>query len=140
VAACSRLGIGPEPGLVARMRWDAGDDPAPTERAIRAGATALIVPFQHCLPGVREALGRCGLGLRGDFGLVAWGTSRGVWSEEEHPTHVTWSAAQMGREAVRRLLARIVRPDLEPSTVVIPTTLVDRGTGGRGPGAARELR
>jgi DNA-binding LacI/PurR family transcriptional regulator len=39
----------------------------------------------------------------------------------------------MGREAARRLLLRLDRPDADPATLVIPAQLVDRGTGGRGP-------
>jgi DNA-binding LacI/PurR family transcriptional regulator len=132
--ACERLGLGPRPELVAPVAWGAREDPVSVERLLDAGATALLVTFQSSLPAVAAALRRRGIALRGDFGLVVWGRQPGVWSEEEYPSYVTWSPAQMGRETVRRLLGRLERPDLDPATVLIPTALVDRGTGGRGPG------
>jgi DNA-binding LacI/PurR family transcriptional regulator len=132
VAACERLGIDLDRRLIAPVAWTAREDPGPAVRAVTAGATALIVPFQSLQPGARAGLAGRGVPLRGAFGLVVWGRQPGVWSEEEYPTHVEWRAEHMGREAVRRLLLRLERPDLEPATVVIPTMLVDCGTGGRG--------
>jgi len=136
VAACDRLGIPSVVRAVAVPGPSPHEDPVPTERLLGAEATALIVPLQTLLPGVRAALDRRGIALREDFGLVVWGRQAGIWSEADYPSHVVWSPAQMGREAVRRLLLRLERPELEPATILIPTALVDRGTGGRGPGAA----
>jgi len=135
VAACERLGLGVDPRMIAAVPWGDRQDPGPAERLVEAGATALIATFQSTLPGVRAALERRGIAPGGDFGLVVWGRQPGIWSDAEYPTHIAWSPAHMGRESVRRLIARLERPDLEPATIVIPTTLVDCGTGGRGPGA-----
>jgi len=65
--------------------------------------------------------------------VVLWGADQ-LRGEEELPTYVTWSKEQMGREGVRRLLLRMNRQSVEPAAIVIPAQLVDRGTGGRGPG------
>jgi len=125
---CNRLGIGPERELVAAVPWAGGEDPGVAERVIRAGATAMIVPFQPHQVGLRQAMRNCGLAPGGPFEVVTWGLAPGVWDGGPSPAHVTWSPAQMGREAVRRLLLRMERPDLEPATVIIPTALVEGGT------------
>jgi DNA-binding LacI/PurR family transcriptional regulator len=65
---------------------------------------------------------------------VVWGDPP-PGREASFPTSVTWSKEQMGREAARRLLLRLSRSDVERATIIIPTEIVDRGTGGRGPGA-----
>jgi DNA-binding LacI/PurR family transcriptional regulator len=124
VGECNRMGMGPEPGLLAAVPWTGGEDPGPAERIIRAGATALIVPFQQWQVGARQAMKNGGLALGGPFDLVTWGLAAGVWDDGQTPAHITWSPAQMGRESIRRLLLRMERPDLEPVTLVIPTTLV----------------
>jgi DNA-binding LacI/PurR family transcriptional regulator len=130
LGACDRLGIGPERELLAAVRWDGGEDPAPAERLIRAGATALVLPFQPQQVGALQAMKSCGLAPGGSFELVTWGLAPGVWDGGPVPAHITWSPAQMGREAVRRLLLRMERPDLEPATVVVPTTLIEAGAPG----------
>jgi DNA-binding LacI/PurR family transcriptional regulator len=124
---CNRLGIGPEPELVTAVPWLGGEDPGPAERVIKAGATAMVISFQPQQVGVLQAMRNCGLAPGGRFELVTWGVAPGLWAGLPAPAHIVWSAAQMGRESVRRLLLRMERPDLEPATVVIPTRLVEAG-------------
>jgi len=127
VGECSRLGIGPERELIAAVPWLGGEDPVPAERIIRAGATAMVVPFQPQQVGVLQAMRNLGLAPGGAFEMVAWGLAPGLWDGLPAPAHVEWSPVQMGREAVRRLLLRMERPDVEPVTVVIPARLVEGG-------------
>jgi DNA-binding LacI/PurR family transcriptional regulator len=132
LTACGRLGL--DPALVGPADLDAGDAAASTESLVAAGATALVVPHGELWASAREALARRGAASPGDFGVVVWGDPP-TGREAGFPTSVTWSKEQMGREAARRLLLRLSRPDVGPTTIVIPTEIVDRGTGGRGPGA-----
>ncbi len=128
--ACSA--IGPEvEGLVASVGEDVGEA---VLDVIGRGATAVVIPHSDLWARARAALASRGIELPGDFGVVLWGGDL-LGAEEDVLTHVTWSKEQMGREAVRRLLLRMGRRSVEPATILIPTTLVDRGTGGRGPAA-----
>jgi DNA-binding LacI/PurR family transcriptional regulator len=106
-----------------------------TAALLDAGVTALVVPHKELWDSVREVLARRAVALPGDFGVVAWGDPDASQEAAGFPSALTWSKEQMGREAARRLLLRLERPDVEPAAVIIPTRLVDRGTGGRGPGA-----
>jgi DNA-binding LacI/PurR family transcriptional regulator len=120
-----RLGLEEGPGLVVPV----GDDaPGALSRVVAAGATAVVCPYGGIWVEARE-----GVDLPRDFGVVVWRTPRAD-GDDEWPSHLTWSREQMGREAARRLLLRLERPELEPVGVLIPTRFVDRGTGGRGPG------
>jgi len=130
--ACARLGL--DAGLIGAADLDSGDAAEATGRLLDAGVTALVVPHNELWASVRDALGRRGVAVPGEFGVVTWGDPR-PGSEPGFPTSVTWSKDQMGREAARRLLLRLERPEAQPATIVIPAELVDRGTGGRGPGA-----
>jgi DNA-binding LacI/PurR family transcriptional regulator len=132
-----RLGLDPAPALVAAARPEAADAPEPIEGLLDAGATALVLPSRHVFAGAFAALERRGVRAGGDFGLVVWGDPAAGESEAGFPTSITWSKEQMGREAVRRLVLDAARPEAAPATVEIPATLVDRGTGGRGPGGSR---
>ena len=132
LTACARLGL--DPTLVGAADLDAGDASAATDQLLSAGATALVVPHSELWASTRRVLSRRGAAFPGDFGAVVWGDPQ-PGSESGFPTSITWSKEQMGREAARRLLTRWERSEVGPATIVIPAQLVDRGTGGRGPGA-----
>jgi LacI family transcriptional regulator len=112
----------------------AADVGAAVAKLLRRGATALVIPHSDPWSGARAALADQGIEMPGDFGVVLWGGDQ-VAEGEVVPTYVTWSKEQMGREGVRRLLLKMDRQNIEPATVVVPASLVDRGTGGRGPAA-----
>jgi DNA-binding LacI/PurR family transcriptional regulator len=129
-AACAGIGP-PVEGLVE----PSGEDPrAAVAALLDRGATALVLPHSDLWPGVRAELAGRGAKLPGGFGAVLWGGDQ-LAAGEEVPTYVTWSKEQMGREGVRRLALRMGRQNVEPATILIPATLVDRGTGGHGPAA-----
>ena len=128
--ACSA--IGPEvEGLVVPVGDDAGE--AMLE-VLGRGATAVVIPHSDLWERSRAALASRGVEVPGDFGVVLWGGDQ-LGGDESVPTYVTWSKEQMGREGARRLLLRMGRQNVDPATILIPATLVDRGTGGRGPAA-----
>ncbi len=129
-----RCGLEADAALIAPVGLNGPEPGSALEKLLAAGATAVIAPHQEIWMKAREGLARRGRELPDGFGAVAWRGSVGEGDEEQVPTYVTWSREQMGREAVRRLLLLMARPDAEPATVVIPTKLIDRGTGGRGPG------
>ncbi len=132
LVASARLGL--DGSLTAPADRDAGRAAEGVARLLDAGATALVLPHRELWPDARSALAGRGVAIPGDFGLVVWGDPNPGEEEAGFPTSVTWSKEQMGREGVRRLLLRLERPDVEPAAIVIPAQLVDRGTGGRGPG------
>jgi len=103
-------------------------------KLLKKGATALVIPHTEPWSSARAALQEQGRAVPGDFGVVLWGGDQ-LKDEEMVPTYVTWSKEQMGREGVRRLLLRMNRQSIALATIVIPASLVDRGTGGRGPAA-----
>ncbi len=134
VAACDEFGVGVSPDLIAPADYYGADELGSVRKLLKAGATALVVPHRGLLEPVRRALGKAGK-LRGrSFGLVAWGEPPAA-GEKGFPTSVSWSREQMGAEGARRLRLRLERPGLPPATTLIPTEIVDRGTGGKGPGA-----
>ncbi len=129
--ACEQLGIS------ARFRAEADllreTAVEGTRALLDAGVTALIVPHGELWPSVSAVLAERAVEYPALFGVVTWGDPS-VGSENgslPFPTSVTWCKEQMGREAVRRLMLRIERPDTRPVTTIIPATLVDRQTGGR---------
>ena len=129
--SCQRLGL--DHGRVAEASFEPFDGAPGAATLIDGGVTALVLPHGELWPSVRAVLARKSRGASNDFGVVVWGDPPAD-NSGDFPTSVTWSKEQMGREGVRRLLLRQERPTLEPATVVIPTQLADRGTGGRGPG------
>jgi len=134
VGECRRLGLDEDRELIAVVAASEVESAAPALKLLDAGATALIPSHDFLLGGARAALAERGIAIPGEFGLVVWGEP-GSGSEEDYPTHVTWSKEQMGREAVRRLFQGLRGPNEEPCTVKVSTSLIDRGTGGRGPAA-----
>lgn len=128
---CNRLEINHR--LVADASLEPPDGTAAAEKLLDAGATALVVPHGEIWPSVRAVLSKRGTSVPKGMGIVTWGDPPAGCND--FPTSVTWSKEQMGREGVRRLLLRLDRPAVEPVAVVIPTKLVDRDTGGRGPDA-----
>lgn len=96
---------------------------------LAAGATAVVSPHMDIWEVASD-----GVKLPDEFGRVAWcGLPGGLPEDDpEVPSHILWSREEMGREAARRLMARIENPEMSPVTALISTQLVDRGTGGRG--------
>jgi LacI family transcriptional regulator len=100
---------------------------------LAAGATAVVSAHRGVWIQARDEFLSAGGKLPPGFGVVVWHSQAEPDGAEGLPTYVTWDREQMGREAVRRLLLRVERPELETVQAVIPTRLVDCGTGGRGP-------
>ncbi len=140
LTACERLRLGRDPEVIGEVDLYAEDDLGSTERLLGAGVTALVVPHQELWPSVKKALATEGVCTGEPFGVVVWGDPPRGEGDGEFPTSVTWSKKQMGQEAVRRLLMRLERPQLRPATIVIPAELVDRGTGGSGPGDVERVQ
>jgi LacI family transcriptional regulator len=128
-----RFGLDARDELIGRVDPGAGRLGEVLAGVLAAGATAVISAHRGVWIEARDEFAARGGKLPTSFGVVIWCSQPEEDDVRELPTYVTWDREQMGREAVRRLLLRLERPDLEPAQVVIPTRLVDCGTGGRGP-------
>lgn len=94
--------------------------------------TAVIAGNSTMLLGVlQECRGR---GRRVGRDLAVVGYDEVEWAELVDPpvTTVAQPVAEMGRTAVRMLLARIAEPDRKPETVRLPTTFMHRNSCGCG--------
>ncbi len=125
LSARAQLGLEQDPALI---RPVAGGERGALRSLLEAGATAVVSPHLRTWRAAAE-----GLELPAGFGVVAWMGETSAPEPEDLPTHLVWSREEMGRVAVRRLLARMEHPGHAATTTLIRTELVDRGTGGRGP-------
>ncbi len=136
--ACRRHGLDISEALIAEIDARGALGGRGLEKILAAGATAVVSPHAGIWDRGLAAFTAAGKRLPGGFGVVVWSSVPEGPASEGNPTHITWDREQMGREAVRRLLLRLERPDVEPAQVVIPARLVDCGTGGRGPGSSKQ--
>lgn len=132
--ACERLGIATRFRAEADLMMENAEEG--TRTLLDAGVTALVVPHGELWPSVTAVLLEKRVDYPKTFGVVTWGDPPGDSENDAlpFPTSATWCKEHMGREAVRRLMLRLERPDARPVITVIPVSLVDRKTGGQGEG------
>jgi DNA-binding LacI/PurR family transcriptional regulator len=118
---CERHGVPAE--NIAAADWHTGEAAAATAILIASGVTALVVPHRELWPDVKRALAAHHIAIPGSFGLVVWGEPAPDDAVACAIPYITWSKEQMGREAARRLIARMARPDLDAAGICVHTTL-----------------
>jgi len=133
--AVAELGLDDDPALIvegdfrpelgeAGARHLAGLDPRPT--AIFAGSDASAL-------GAAAALAELGLSIPDDMSLVGFDDTPVAATAQPPLTTVRQPMCEMGREAVRQLIARIEEPDQPVIHVELPTELVVRSSTARAP-------
>jgi len=91
---------------------------------------ALVCASDAIAIGALRAIRECGMRIPEDMALTGWDDIPFARDLEPPLTTVHVPKEELGAVAVRRLIKRIARPDLEPIIQTIPTTLVVRASCG----------
>lgn len=132
-------GVGPLPGLTAEADFTRHGAYRAMRDLLRQRPDAVFVASDTMAHGVLDALDEAGCRVPEDVAVVGFdglepdGVPRSTLSTVEQP------ATDLGREAVRTLLALIATPDGAPRRRILPTTLVPRGSCGCGMDGRKEV-
>lgn len=129
--ATAELGLGVDPALIPQAsNYSEAEGARCTREIIASGHefTAIVAGNDLMALGCIDALREAGLDCPRDVSVVGFNDMD--WSDRFDPplTTVRLPHDDLGREAARLLLERLIDPDLPPREVVLPTKLVVRGS------------
>jgi LacI family transcriptional regulator len=121
--------------LICAARYERADACRATSEALRLRhrPTALVTTDETMTLGALDALKDADLVTPGDISLVAFDDL--PWTSIVVPplTVIAQPVYELGAAATRRLLGRIAGSEDPPRTVILPTTLIARGSTGPAP-------
>jgi len=131
--ALAAAGVAHDEALVVSAGWDADAAKLAALRLLSSDnrPTAVFAANNLLAEGIWRAAAELGLSIPGDLSLVSFDDSPWMSMVTPGVTAVTQDAVALGATAVTTLLERIQQPDAPNRVVVLPATIIRRGSTAR---------
>lgn len=130
LAAFQDAGITPDPSLIITAGWSDIAARAATSRllSLKNRPTAVFAANNLLARGAWQGIRDAGLALPTDISLIAFDDAPWMSMVEPQVSTIAQDAALIGATAVDRLFERIANPNLPHQEIVLPVTLLERGS------------
>lgn len=131
-AAVAELGLDPDPSLVISGESSERTAYLATYRFLSepGRASALVVSNNQMALGSLGALNDLSLSVPDDIAVASFDDFDGAALLQRGLTVMKQDVDSLAAAAVRLLMSRMATPDREPTTIVVPTTFIHRGSCG----------
>jgi LacI family transcriptional regulator len=126
--ACQECGLTQDEVLILHIPTEELT-PEKVQALVAAGITAALIEFDDQCQAVLQGLHALGLSVPQDFSIVLLGNPHHAWDHSLNWSMFTVPRREMGMEAVRMLVQRLVHPeDANPHCVYLPCEIVEGQT------------